>query len=115
MGSKERIMRNVIIFEVARALKKKSFWYATIALPAFILVIFGIDYASNHQAQSRSQQQVQNYTQNSTFGVLDETGLINAKALMKQGHYVLESNQQSGINAVQNGTITAFFYYPKHV
>ncbi len=107
-------LRSVIRFEVWRSLKKKSFWYATIAIPVIIILIFVVDYASSNHANKASQQQTQSYSKNSKLAVFDQTGLIN-KQLLSGQHIIIEPSKQAGITAVTNKSLTAFFYYPKDV
>jgi ABC-2 type transport system permease protein len=107
-------MMSVTKFEVLRSLKKKSFWYTTIALPLIIIVIYGISYASSNHASKSDQQQTTSYSKTAKLGIFDETGLINKQTLTGL-HIVIEPSQQAGIASVENGDLTAFFYYPKDV
>lgn len=104
----------VVNFEVLRALKKKSFWYAAFAPPIIILVIFGISYISNHNAESSNQQQAQNYTKTAKVAIFDQSGLINQSYLARQ-HVAHEPSEQAGIAAVKANKLDAFFYYPSNV
>ncbi|HXH26281.1 MAG TPA: ABC transporter permease, partial [Candidatus Acidoferrum sp.] len=104
----------VVKFEVLRTVRKKSFWFTTIVLPLFILVIYGVDYASSQHASQASQQQASAYSKTAKLAVDDETGLVN-KQLLAQQHITIETNRQAGIAAVQGNKLTAFFYYPKNV
>lgn len=107
-------LREVISFEVRRNLRKKTFWYTTLALPVIFIIIYGISYASSNHANNTSQQQTVSYSKSARLAVYDETGLINQPALRRQ-HIIIEPSQQAGITAVRNGKLTAFFYYPKDV
>lgn len=106
--------RDVINFEVLRNLRKKAFWFAAIGPPLLVLGIIGITHASNQSANSASQQQASAITQNSKIAVLDNTGVVNKKTLLKD-NIGLESSVQSGVAAVQSGTLSAFIYYPSDV
>jgi len=107
-------VRDVIGFEVFRNLRRKTFWFAAIAPPILILVIFGITNVSSQSANNAAQQQSNDLTKNSRIAILDKTGVINVAALSKE-HIATETSKQAGIAAVQNGSLTAFIYYPKDV
>jgi ABC-2 type transport system permease protein len=107
-------LSTVIGFEVHRNLKKKTFWYTTLALPIIIIAVFAITQASSNHASNNSQQQTSSYSKTAKLAVLDETGLINKRELISQ-HIVIEPNEQAGIDGVKDGELTAFFYYPKNV
>lgn len=107
-------VRGVIEFEVFRNLRRKTFWFAAIAPPILILVIFGITHASSQSATNTSQQQSDNATKNATIAVLDDTGVIS-KAVLSKDNIETEASQHDGIAAVQNGSLSAFIYYPKNV
>lgn len=106
--------KDVISFEVLRNLRKKTFWYASLLPPVILVVVFSISHASSNKATNDSLQQAATATQSSTIAILDETKLINTQLLANE-HITTESTKQDGINAVQNGSITAFIYYPKDV
>lgn len=106
-------MWNIINFEVFRALKKKSFWYASIAPVLIILAVLGIEKLSIQNAQKNAATQEQNFTQSAKISVLDDSGLIDPELLASQ-HIGVEPNKQSGITAVKSGQLGAFFYYPQN-
>lgn len=105
---------DVIGFEVRRNLKKKTFWYTTLALPIIIIAVFAITQASSNHANNSSEQQTSSYSKTAKLAVLDETGLINTRELVSQ-HVVIEPNEQAGIDGVKDGKLTAFIYYPKNI
>lgn len=107
-------LSTVVSFEVRRNIKKKTFWYTTLALPVIIIAVFAITRASSNHANNASQQQTSSYSKTAKLAVLDETGLVNTRELSSQ-HIVIEPNVQAGINGVKDGELTAFFYYPKDV
>ncbi len=106
-------MWNIINFEVFRALKKKSFWYASIAPVLIILAVLGIEKLSIQNAQNNAAIQDQNFTQSAKISVLDNSGLIDTHLLAAQ-HIGLEPNKQAGIAAVKSDELAAFFYYPQN-
>jgi ABC-2 type transport system permease protein len=103
-------LRDVITFEVTRTLRKKSFWYAAVAMPAVIIAVYSISYISDNQAAKNAQKQT--VPKNATMAAYDASGLINPNILANQ-KVSLEPSQQAGINAVQSGKLDAFFYFPK--
>jgi ABC-2 type transport system permease protein len=107
-------MRNVVRFEVFRTLKKKSFWYTSLAPPLIVLAVIGIVTASANSTGKSSAQQTQMLIQSAKMGVLDDTKLINTKQLAKQ-KILIEPNQQTGIKDVKSGKLDAFFYYPTDI
>jgi ABC-2 type transport system permease protein len=107
-------MWNIIYFEVSRALRKKSFWYATIAPPLIILAVFGIENLSNKNATQNAAQAQQAFSATAKIAVLDDSGLVSPQLLAAQ-HITTEPSKDAGIAAVKSGALSAFFYYPKNV
>jgi ABC-2 type transport system permease protein len=107
-------IRDVIDFEVTRNLKKRTFWFASLFPPILILIIIAISHASSNSANNASVQQAINTVKNSKIAVLDETGLVNRQLLTKE-HIESAPSKQSAITAIENGSITAFIYYPANV
>jgi len=106
-------MWNIINFEVFRALKKKSFWFASIAPVLIILAVLGIEKLSIQNAQKDAQTQDQNFSQSAKVSVLDDSGLIDPQLLAAQ-HIGTEPSKDAGIAAVKSGELAAFFYYPQN-
>jgi ABC-2 type transport system permease protein len=104
----------VILFEVRRNVKKKTFWYTTLILPVIIIVVTLISHASSNHASSNSVQQTISYSKTAKLAVLDQTGLISRATLLSH-HITVEPTEQAGINAVKKGLVSAFFYYPGNV
>jgi len=105
-------MGNIINFEVFRALKKKSFWIASITPLVFILLVLGIEYFSTKSATNNAAQQEQAFSATAKIGEFDDSGLISQQLVAAQ-HITVEQNKDAGIAAVKSGTLDAFFYYPK--
>jgi ABC-2 type transport system permease protein len=104
-------MWNVINFEVFRALKKKSFWIASIAPLFIILIIIGVEYLSTQNAAAHAVQQAQAFSATAKIGEFDDSGLISQSLVLAQ-HITAEPNKNAGIAAVKSGGLDAFFYYP---
>ncbi len=101
----------VIRFEIVRALKKKSFWVLAIGFPILIAAIFGIIYAANTATADSAKKMA-----NERFSLLvtDKSGLISP-ALIAAFPAKTTPNKQAGIDAVKNGKVDAYFYYPAHL
>jgi ABC-2 type transport system permease protein len=105
-------MWNIIDFETFRALKKRSFWIASIAPLVLILIVIGVEYFSAKSAESNAAQQAQAFSVSAKIGEFDDSGLISQQLVSSQ-HITVEPNKDAGIAAVQSGALDAFFYYPK--
>ena len=99
----------VFRFEVLRTLKKKSFWIMAIIFPIAIGAIYGIAYFSNQSTKTATKNTA---NQKFSFVITDKSGLINEKIVQQLG--ASETNdKQAAINKVENGTLDAYFFYPK--
>jgi ABC-2 type transport system permease protein len=107
-------MWNVIIFEVLRALKKKSFWVASFMPPLIVLAVFGVEYFSVNASKSSSAQLAQTSSVSTKIAALDDSGLVSQK-LLAAGHIAIEPTKGAGIAAVASGGLGAFLYYPADV
>lgn len=107
-------MWNIINFEVFRALKKKSFWIASIAPLVLILLVIGVEYFSAKNAESNAAQQAQAFSATAKIGEFDDSGFIS-KQLVAAQHIAIEPSEDTGIAAVKSGALGAFFYYPKNL
>jgi len=106
-------MWNIISFETLRALKKKSFWIASLSPLLIILVVFGIEYLSIKSATTNAAQQAQAFSQTAKIGEFDDSGLISQQLIAAQ-HITVETSKDAGIAAVKSGALDAFFYYPSN-
>lgn len=105
-------MWNIINFEVFRALKKKSFWIASLAPFVLILIVIGLEYFSAKNAEQNATQQAQAFSASAKIGEFDDSGLISLQLVTAQ-HITVEPSEDAGIAAVKSGELDAFFYYPK--
>jgi ABC-2 type transport system permease protein len=105
-------MKNVIIFEVLRALKKKSFWVASILPLMIILAVFGIEFFSINSAKTPSGAGAT--SRNATVAVFDASGLVSP-SLIAADHIATAPTKEAGISAVVSGKWGAFIYYPADV
>ena len=99
----------VIRFEVARMLKKPSFWLMALGFPIMMGVIFGIVFMSN-QATLDAAENLKD--QKFSIIVLDDSGLIQPSVIEAVDAKTVESREE-GIDQVKTGKAEAFFYYPK--
>ena len=99
----------VIRFEVARMLKKPSFWLMAFGFPIMMGVIFGIVFMSN-QATLDAAENLKD--QKFSIIVLDDSGLIQPSVIEAVDAKTVESREE-GIDQVKTGKAEAFFYYPK--
>ena len=99
----------VIRFEVARMLKKPSFWLMAFGFPIMMGVIFGIVFMSN-QATLDAAENLKD--QKFSIIVLDDSGLIQPSVIEAVDAKTVES-REDGIGQVKTGKAEAFFYYPK--
>jgi ABC-2 type transport system permease protein len=103
-------LRTVISFEFIRTVRRKSFWLATLAVPALIGVVLAISLFSDKKASESADQAAQ---QKFNMMVLDESKLIPPAVLGAAGAQIAMSKDQ-GIQAVKDGAVQVFFYYPPH-
>jgi len=101
-------LRTVIGFEFSRTVRRKSFWVATLAVPMLIGIIFSIEFYSNKKAADTTD-----LNQKFTMEVLDESKLI-PPALLKAAGALEATSKDAGIQAVKDGTVQVFIYYPAH-
>ena len=99
----------VIRFEVARMLKKPSFWLMALGFPIMMGVVFGIVFMSN-QATLDAAENLKD--QKFSIIVLDDSGLIQPSVIEAVDAKTVESREE-GIDQVKTGKAEAFFYYPK--
>src|ERR1700722_7670103 len=104
-------MWNILNFEVFRALKKKSFWIASIAPLVLILVVIGLEFLSAKNAASDAAQQAQSFSATAKTAAFDAPGLISQQ-LVAATHIPVEPSEDAGIAAVKSWALDAFFYYP---
>lgn len=101
----------VFRFEVARTLKKKSFWLVSLMFPIGIALIIGVVYFSNKATDDAAKDTA---NQKFSYEILDESHQVSPQVLSAMdGKTVTEKS--TGIADVKNGKIDAFFYYPRDI
>lgn len=101
----------VFQFEVIRSLKKKSFWISALSFPVIIAVVFAVIFFSN-----KSSDQVAENAKNEKFTIaITDTSNVIPESISGQykAERVSEDQKQATIDKVSNGTLDAYFYYPK--
>jgi len=101
----------VVRFEIARTLKKRSFWMAALAMPVILGVIGAVVYFSNKASDTQSKSLANEHY---TVGVTDNSHLI-APGFLKSIGATSYTTQTEGEQAVKSGAIDAYFYYPANV
>lgn len=101
-------LNTVFTFEFMRTIKKKSFWITILAFPVLMAAIIGIVYFSNTATQEAVEK-----TQEQKFSIelTDQSGLLVPQVIQAVGATVV-SDKESGIKAVRDSTVDAYFYYP---
>lgn len=101
-------LKTVYKFEVIRTLKKKSFWILALMFPLMMGAVFGIVFASNQATQDAADKM-----KDATFSlyVTDNSQLLSP-AVLSSVNAATPATKQAGIDAVKNGEIEAYFYYP---
>ena len=101
----------VFRFEVARTLKKKSFWIVSLLFPIGIGAIAGIIFFSNKATEDASSDTAK---QQFSFEVLDESREIKPQLIIDLKGKIITSKDQ-GVADVKAGKVDAFFYYPQNI
>jgi ABC-2 type transport system permease protein len=101
----------VVRFEIARTLKKKSFWIAALAVPTIIAAVGAIIFFSNKTTDTESQNLANEHY---SFAVTDDSHLVEPQLLKAVGARTV-TNKAAGIEATKNGKLDAYFYYPADV
>lgn len=101
----------VIRFEITRTLKKKSFWIAALAVPLIVglvgVVIFFSNQATKTESNNLSKERY-------SIGITDDSGILSPQ-LIKTVDAKSFTDPQAGEQAVKNGTLDAYFHYPKQI
>lgn len=104
-------LKTVIVFEVVRTLRKKTFWITAFSFPIVIAIIFGIIFFSN---QATGQATLDTQNQKFSLAITDESNTINPQLIAQLKAKSIPDKQQ-GIDQVKQGTLDAYFYYPPDI
>lgn len=103
-------LSTVIIFEVIRVLKKKSFWAMVFGFPIMIGAVFGIVFLSNNATRDAADKLKE---QTFSIAITDDSHLLSPQ--ITSAFHAKMTTKEAGIAAVKNGTVDAYFYYPADV
>lgn len=106
--SNTRNLGTVIRFEVTRALAKRSFWLATLAVPVFIALVMVLQIGSNSSISSQSEQQASSKI---NFAYTDDSGLVNADIARAAGGTAI-TDPDAGVAKVRDGSLDAYIHFP---
>ncbi len=98
-------------FEVIRTLKKRSFWLTALAFPLLMAVIGVIVYFSNSTTADIANKLK---TERFSMMVTDNSHLLMPGQITANSIQVATTKQE-GIDAVKNGTVDAYFYFPADI
>ena len=101
----------VIRFEVMRTLKKKSFWIAALAVPLIVGLVGVVVFFSNQATKTESSNLAK---ERYSIGITDDSGLLSPQ-LLKAVDAKTFNDPIAGEQAVKNGTLDAYFHYPKQI
>lgn len=106
----------VIRFEVARSLKKPSFWLAALLVPILLGFYFFIAALSGYSASEAFEAGVD--TSDMTLGVFDEAKYLAVKTVInkKEEQQALKEydSKDAGVQDVQNEKLDVFYYLPSN-
>ena len=106
----------VIRFEVARSLKKPSFWLAALLVPILLGFYFFIAALSGYSASEAFEAGVD--TSDMTLGVFDEAKYLAVKTVVnkKEEQQALKEydSKDAGVQDVQNEKLDVFYYLPSN-
>lgn len=96
-------------FEVARTLKKKSFWFMALFFPLLISALIAVVFFSN----KTTSELADNLAKPSfSFEITDKSGLVSEELLAQfKGSY--SDDPSSAIQRVKTGELAAYFIYPQ--
>jgi ABC-2 type transport system permease protein len=101
-------LRTVVSFEVARTLRKRWFWLATVIVPLAIGLVFALivsaEMATAEQVDSQKQAKI-------TFAYTDASGYVDPALAASLGG-ARATDRAQAIADVKSGKLDAYFAYP---
>lgn len=104
-------LSTVFKFEVARAIKKRSFWILSLLFPFLIAAVGGVIFFSN-KATSEAAMESQN--QKFSIVVTDDSGLLD-RDLLSAFDAEIVASKDVGLEYIKTGAYDAYFYYPADI
>ena len=100
-------LRTVVLFELIRSIKKKSFWIIAISFPVLAAGLFAMIFFSNQATDSASEKMKEAKFQ---IVMTDDSKKISPE--LSSALSIKEVSKIDGIRAVKTGSTDAYFYYP---
>lgn len=100
--------RTVLGFEIARTLKKKSFWIGALVVPVVVVIIGFLQFLGAQTAQDSAASRSE---EGFAFVYLDESGLIAESIAAGFGGTPVAS-AEAGEAQLRDGATSAFVHYP---
>ncbi len=94
--------------EYYKNIRKPAFWFATLALPALIVIASLLSGYSSQMAEKKAREEL---AKAKTILVIDYSNIINKADLAPP--FVSTDNEQEGIASVRIGKANALFIYPQ--
>ena len=91
-------------FEIVRQLKKPAFWAAILLIPLLIGFIYFVSFTFGTENVDMNPT----LDENTTMAITDEAGILGPE----MAQYVINGDEQYGIEMVKNGEVDLYFYIP---
>jgi ABC-2 type transport system permease protein len=101
-------LNTVIGFEFFRAVKKKRFWIATLAIPMLLAIVFALIMISNESTSTTAENQKNAHLE---FTYTDDSGLVTDSLATAYGG-TKTTDSARAIADVKAGTVDAYFAFP---
>ena len=100
--------RTVLGFEIARTLKKKSFWIGALAVPVLVVAIGALQFGAAQSAQDSADAQSE---QVFDWVFVDDSGLVVPEIAAGFGGTAVD-DADTGESMLRAGEVDAFVHYP---
>lgn len=101
-------LSTVVGFEFFRAVKKRRFWIATLAIPVALAAVFILVGISNQSTSSTAEAQKNAHL---SFSYTDGSGLVTDQLAQSYGGTKTADGARA-LNEVRTGTLEAYFVFP---
>lgn len=105
-----RNLRIVAIREYLKFIRNKMFWMVTLAFPALMTVVFGIQMYSNHQVEEQAKRELERA---SAILVIDQANVVADQVLVEPFNVV--SDLDKAKEQVQSGDADALIIYSENI
>lgn len=100
----------VAIREFVKIVRKKSFWLATLALPAFLIVVIFISGTSSSSVEENIEKAAKAADE---ILIVDPSVVIDPQLYAKP--FIKSNNFEESLGKVKSGTADALFFYPTDI